>query len=106
MEDVDEAVQEHAIPTQLPLRGEGTMAECVALLAKGMMRHGSLTLGGMAATTGMSRRTLKRRLAEDGVTFSEIVEAIREDLATKALADPRLSLHGLSDRLGYPAFPS
>ena len=101
LEEFREAGLEIPIPTLLPLRGDGSMAGCIALLVRGMMRDGAPDLGKMAALAGVSRRTLQRRLASEGATFSDVVEMVRRDLASKALSDPRIRLQELSESLGY-----
>lgn len=49
----------------------------------------------------MSARSLKRRLAELGVSFSELATAIRRDEALLLLAEGRLSIEQIAERLGY-----
>jgi AraC-like DNA-binding protein len=55
----------------------------------------------VAETLGLARWTLQRRLAEDGATFSELVDLVRARLATLYLAEPYLSIGTISDLLGY-----
>lgn len=50
------------------------------------------TLSGTAAALGVPERTLQRRLAAAGVSFSALVEAVRRELALKHLADAHLSI--------------
>lgn len=101
LDDVRDAGQASSIPTLLPLRGDGTMAGCVALLAKSMIRDRAPSLDSMAVTIGISRRTLQRRLAEEGVTFTDVVDMVRQDIASEAIGDPRFRLQDLSAQLGY-----
>jgi AraC-like DNA-binding protein len=49
----------------------------------------------------MSARSLKRRLAEQGVGFSELVAAMRREEAVLRLAEGRLSIEQIAERLGY-----
>lgn len=49
----------------------------------------------------MSARSLKRKLAEQGVTFSELVAELRHDEAVLLLAEGRLSIEQIAERLGY-----
>ncbi|MGB4343054.1 MAG: AraC family transcriptional regulator [Moraxellaceae bacterium] len=58
-------------------------------------------LGVVAGRCCMSPRTLKRKLAEHGVTYSEIVATIRRDEACLLLAEGRLSIEQIAGRLGY-----
>jgi AraC-like DNA-binding protein len=49
----------------------------------------------------MSRRTLQRRLAGDGTGLSDIVDAVRADLALSYLRDSRLSVTEISEILQF-----
>lgn len=55
----------------------------------------------VASRCCMSSRTLKRKLAEHGVTFSELVATIRRDEAQLRLAEGRLSVEQIAGQLGY-----
>ncbi len=55
----------------------------------------------IAAKLGLTERTLLRRLADEGTSFSEIREDLRCDLATKYIQDKRLSLKQIAYLLGY-----
>jgi AraC-like DNA-binding protein len=48
-----------------------------------------LTAGAVAASLGVSARTVHRSLAEGGITFAEHLMACRMDVAARLLADPR-----------------
>lgn len=52
---------------------------------------------------GVDRRTVHRHLAQEGVTFSRIVEAVRIELAERYVSDGRRSLADLSAQLGFSA---
>jgi len=49
----------------------------------------------------MSERTLRRRLAGDGLSFSTLVEQQCRDRALLLLRDRTLSLDDISERLSY-----
>jgi AraC-like DNA-binding protein len=49
----------------------------------------------------MDRRTLSRRLADDGESFSSILHATRARFAERYLADERYSMTDVSARLGF-----
>ncbi|MEQ9694141.1 helix-turn-helix domain-containing protein [Shimia sp. SDUM112013] len=87
-------------PVILP-RG-ATLAEDVATLLVSMLPHTKVTLPGVAAAAGMSARTFRRRLADDGTGFFEIVEQVRAERATVRLSDPNPpSLGALAKELGF-----
>ena len=60
----------------------------------------------VAARLGMSPRSLQRRLAASGTTFSRIREDIRFELATSMLTRSELSIGEIAYRLGYAEIAS
>ena len=59
------------------------------------------TVEEIASAAGVSPRTFTRRLAAEGVTFLDLVEALRRDLANRYLADDDLSISQIAWFLGY-----
>jgi len=55
----------------------------------------------IARRLGTSQRTLARRLASEGATFSGVLESLRSDLADRYLADGDLSISEIAWMLGY-----
>src|SRR5215472_17303137 len=55
----------------------------------------------VASHLGMSQRSLTRHLAEEGTTFGEILEQLRRRLASRYLADNRMSVQQTAWLLGY-----
>ena len=62
---------------------------------------GARTLEEVAAQVHVSPRTLKRRLAEQGTSYSELLEAERERRARQLLDTTSLSVDAIAERLGY-----
>ena len=60
-----------------------------------------MSLGLTAAIIGASARTLQRRLAERGLSFSRVLQGVRFRNAQELLRDPRLPLTEIAKRLGY-----
>ena len=58
-------------------------------------------LGQVAATLNMSDRTLRRRLAGEGVSFRGLLDEIREQLAEELLVTGGLPVAEVAERLGY-----
>lgn len=54
-----------------------------------------------AAALGLSRRTLFRRLAEDGATFQDLLDQTRASLACEYLENTRLSVSDIAERCGF-----
>ena len=55
----------------------------------------------MAEKLGMSERTLMRRLAEEGVTFNEILQQLKASLAIRYLEDDGMPISRIAWLLGY-----
>lgn len=72
-----------------------------ASYVRGALASGNCTVERCAEKMGVSVRTLQARLAAEGARFSDIVEGQREALARSLLAQRRLALDEIADRLGY-----
>jgi AraC-like DNA-binding protein len=55
----------------------------------------------IAQRLGLSQRTFARRLESEGLSFSDILEGLRGDLARQYLADSGLSISQIAWLLGY-----
>jgi AraC-like DNA-binding protein len=64
---------------------------------------GFRAVGQVAAAVHMSTRTLKRRLAEQGITYSSLVDAERRDKALLLLRAGDPSVNEVARQLGYSA---
>lgn len=62
---------------------------------------GAPPVGDVARALGMSGRTFQRRLAEEGRTYSELVDGVRRDLALAHVERRDLSLDEIAARVGY-----
>lgn len=58
-------------------------------------------MGRIASALCMSERTLRRRLQEEGCTFQQLVDEVRRTWAEELLAESRLALDHIAERLGY-----
>ena len=65
------------------------------------MGHRNLTASGVAQLLGISRRTLTRRLTDDGTSFRELLDEVRAELAQALLQDPTLSIADIAYFLQY-----
>jgi AraC-like DNA-binding protein len=70
------------------------------LMAESLVRH-ACSLEALARQLAMSPRTLRRRLGEQGVTYSALLDQVRRDLAAQHLRDRRLSVGEIAFALGY-----
>lgn len=66
-----------------------------------LLPHGMVRAGEIAKDLGVSQRTLARRLAVEGATFSDVLEGLRSDLARQYLADAGLTVSQVAWLLGY-----
>jgi AraC-like DNA-binding protein len=66
-----------------------------------LLPHGTARAGEIAESLGVSQRTLARRLAVEGATFSDLLESLRGDLARQYLADDGLTISQVAWLLGY-----
>jgi AraC-like DNA-binding protein len=78
-----------------------TAADQVTELVEFFMPLGKCTVDHVAQALDMDRRTLSRRLADDGESFSSILHATRARFAERYLADERYSMTDVSARLGF-----
>ncbi len=65
------------------------------------VKEGRPSLQNVASTLAMSPRTLQRRLNDEGTSFSEILEAFRQQMATVLLEDDKLAVYEIAFLLGY-----
>ena len=66
-----------------------------------LLPHGKANAVEIARRIGMSHRTLARRLSDEGLTFSEIAEEMKQDLARHYLKDSDLPISQIAWLLGY-----
>ena len=66
-----------------------------------LLPHGRVLLGDIARTLGMSERTLGRKLADEGLNFTEILQQLRHDLAVRYLDDRKLHVFKIAWLLGF-----
>ena len=66
-----------------------------------LLTTGQPKIDAAAQELGMSSRTLTRRLAEDGVTYKDLLDEVRRKLAMRYLKDSRISIKNVAYLLGY-----
>lgn len=65
------------------------------------LTSGEPTETALAESLGMSRRTLNRRLAENGITYQKLLDQTRYELALRYLDDPKKSVTDITFLLGF-----
>jgi AraC-like DNA-binding protein len=66
-----------------------------------LLPHGRVLVGDVARSQGMSERTLGRKLADEGLNFTEILRQLRRDLAVRYLDDRKLHVSKIAWLLGF-----
>jgi AraC-like DNA-binding protein len=86
-------------------RAVGTNVGPVRILVENavtsLLPHGGVRADTVAKKLGMSERTLARRLAEEGVTFIEIVQQLKATLARYYLEDTTMPISQIAWLLGF-----
>ena len=63
--------------------------------------HGRVLVEDVARSLGISKRTLARKLADEGLNFTEILQQLRRDLAVRYLDDRKLHISKIAWLLGF-----
>lgn len=79
---------------------EDIRARVVHLITAGL-ENGAPEIGKIATTLGMGRRTLQRRLAEQGLVFSDMIEDVRKTIALDYVQSSEYNLTDIALMLGY-----
>jgi AraC-like DNA-binding protein len=66
-----------------------------------VLPHGRVLVEDVARSLGMSERTLARRLSDEGLNFTEILQQLRRDLAVRYLDDRKLHVSKIAWLLGF-----
>jgi AraC-like DNA-binding protein len=66
-----------------------------------VLPHGRVRVEDVARSLGMSKRTLARRLSDEGLNFTEILQQLRRDLAVRYLDDRRLHVSKIAWLVGF-----
>jgi AraC-like DNA-binding protein len=66
-----------------------------------VLPHGKVLVEDVARSLRMSKRTLARRLSDEGLNFTEILQQLRRDLAVRYLDDRKLHVSKIAWLLGF-----
>ncbi|MGI1661770.1 helix-turn-helix domain-containing protein [Palleronia sp. KMU-117] len=89
------------------LRRSHLVSDSVTVLIETMLGNGSMDIGRVAASSGLSARTLQRQLSEEGTDFSTLLNGVRRSRALTLGAEGSLTIGEVAAALGYsnpPAF--
>lgn len=87
------------------LRFQAEFQSCASMLVEGMVEDGNVSVERLAIAAGVSVRTLQRRLAAEGITFSGLVDATRRRAALAGIASEATAIADVANAVGY-ASPS
>jgi AraC-like DNA-binding protein len=66
-----------------------------------LLPHGRVLVDDVARRLGMSERTLARKLSDEGLNFTEVLQQLRHDLAIRYLDDRNLHVSKIAWLLGF-----
>jgi AraC-like DNA-binding protein len=82
-------------------RKQGSFQSAVENAIAPLLPHGRATVAEVARHLGLSQRTFARRLSSEGLTFSELLENLRSDLASRYLEEGDIGVSEVAWLLGY-----
>jgi AraC-like DNA-binding protein len=69
--------------------------------AQKLLPHGNAKRHRIAKSLGQSERTLTRRLADEGTTYEQVLDQLRQSLALQYIKEQGVSLSQIAWLLGY-----
>lgn len=83
------------------VRSPSLTSERVARYLRTLPRGASPSLAAAAGTLGLSTRSLRRRLSDEGESFRALVQKARSQAACRMLRNPDLTLQHIAGQLGF-----
>ena len=99
--NLDSILEKIIAPSFQTLASSTQMENDLFQVIREELMFGSPSIADAARKLGMSDRTLQRRLAEYGLTFSGLLQQFRKELAVSYLRDRNLSITDVALMLGY-----
>jgi AraC-like DNA-binding protein len=91
--EADVAAQEAQLHADLPAT--------VRRLVRKQLLFGQSSMDAVAASLGMHRRTLDRRLQRHGARYGELVDSVKDNVARQLLRDTRLKVQQVAESLHF-----
>ena len=82
-------------------KNRGSFQSAVENAIAPLLPHGKANASDVARQLGLSQRTFARRLSTEGLTFSELLENLRSDLASRYLLEGDMGVSEVAWLLGY-----
>jgi AraC-like DNA-binding protein len=83
------------------LRGDGSLSQSIRHLLPLLLEDGRPSLDRLARLSGMSRRTLQRRLSDEKTSFTDLFSEIRQHEAMRRLSGSDAPIAEVSRQLGF-----
>jgi len=83
------------------LEASATLRGRVEALLAPLLHHGEVSMAATATKLNLSRQTLYRRLKAEGVSFEQVVDDLRRDMAKAYLGSEKLSVNETAYLLGF-----
>ncbi|HEX6277387.1 MAG TPA: AraC family transcriptional regulator [Polyangiaceae bacterium] len=96
-----ELVTAHARALLAELHEDTTWTARVKRALGERLPHATFDLESVAASFSLTKRTLQRRLREEGTSFEELSDGLRRNLAERYLSERRLGVQETAFLLGY-----
>ena len=84
----------------------GTLRSLVENEVQKLLPHGKANRQRVAKALGLSERMLSQRLAEEGISYNDVVDRLRRSLALEYIKEPTISLAQIAWLLGYEGLTS
>lgn len=84
-------------------RDAGILVREMRTAIQGTLGARPVTVSELALATGLSPRSLQRRLADQGTSVSMLLDEVRREMAVDALQTTDISMEALAHTLGYRA---
>jgi AraC-like DNA-binding protein len=104
--DLGAYLDERAASMLTALSHDGGFGDLVRKQIDQELANGTPQVGAVARRMGMSVRTFQRRLADDGLVFSTLVDDVRCTVSLRLIHNPRLSLTEIAGFAGYRSLES
>lgn len=95
------ALSAHAEHLLRDLEASKTTRGCVESLLMPILHTGEISMDAIADTLSLNRKTLYRRLKEEGVTFEQVLDDLRCKLALHYLEGQRVSVNETAYLVGF-----
>jgi len=89
------------LPALSPIRGDGKFGDSVKVMVTSMLTDGTPTVRDMAKVCGTSVRSFQRRLSQEGLAYSDLVEEVRQAQAMHLLSMPNATAKSVAADLGF-----